>query len=156
MKDQYYYLLKRGILAIIPLYKTGVGNITKVILEDGEVEIYVGIKTVVENLAKSYFLDLRESFKYYRALLMKNKNLPLVLNQDNIYIQVKTRHPIGKNDGAMSFINYKHIKTIENGDLILDNGEKIWTFTTNRTLQSLIKDARVILGDMDTSGYGRH
>ncbi|MDO5718658.1 MAG: hypothetical protein Q4P34_06715 [Tissierellia bacterium] len=149
-REEFRNLLKRGIIAISPVYEKGIGDVTKIKLEDGEETIDRNIKTVVENIAKTFMLDLTESRRYYGQYLDKKKNIPLVYNSDNIYIVVKTRYPIGINDGAMSYVNCKYVKGSEGGVIKLNNGDEIKTFTSDRTIRKNLKELNYILRDLES------
>ncbi len=142
-------LIKRGIMAISPVYKKGIGDITIVKLEDEEIIIERNIKTVLNNIAKFFLLDLTESRRYYSQYLDKKKNIPMVYNGDNIYIVVKTRNPIGKNDGAMSYVNSRYISGVKDGIISYRNGDSLKTFTSDKTIKRNMKDVQYILQDLE-------
>lgn len=142
-------ILKRGIVAISPVYKKGIGDVTIIKLEDEEILIERNIKTVLSNIAKFFLLDLAESRRYYSEYLDKKRNIPLVYNGENIYIVVKTRQPIGKNDGAMSYVNSRYIDSVKDGVIGYHNGEKLKTYTSDRTIKRNLKDVHFILQDLE-------
>lgn len=143
--DQCY---RTGIVFISPEYKKGIGDTTIIKTETESLVVEKNIRAVIINLAKYLFLDLNESRNYYKEFLGKGKNLPLVLNEENIFICLKTRYPIGKNDGAMTFLNPKYIDSYGQGLITLKSGEVLPTFTSDKTIKKNLKDHRYILGDM--------
>lgn len=142
-------ILKSGIVFISPEYKDGIGDTTLIRTENDEVLVEKNIKTIISNIAKYLFLDLDESKNYYKELLNKGRNLPLVLNANNILFCFKTRVPIGKNDGAMSYINPKYIEGYDYGILELSTGDTIHSLTSEKTIKNNLKEYRHILNDLE-------
>lgn len=143
----YENLFTKGIVLIQPSYEKGLGDTTRVVLENSEVFICKNIKTVIKNLAKTRFLDLEEERRYFKQILGKNRNLPLAYDKNYIFLPVKTRFPIGKNDGAMSFVNVRKIEKAKDGMITFDNGTSLYTYTSDRTMKGLLKDAKLIAKD---------
>lgn len=142
-------IFKSGIVFISPEYREGIGDTTLIRTEDEEIVIEKNIRTIIANLSKYLFLDLDESKNYYKELLNKGRNLPIVFNNQNILFCVKTRIPIGKNDGAMSYVNPKYILAYDYGIIEMDTGDVLYTFTSEKTIKNHLKEYRYILNDME-------
>lgn len=104
--------IKRDISVIIPTYKEGLGNCTRLILSKEEEIIKITAKTFIKNLCRYHHLDQKASNKYFGDLLSIRSNLPLVFSRQLIYIQLKVREPIGKDDGAMGHFKVQDINKI--------------------------------------------
>lgn len=141
-------IFKNGIVYISPQYKDGVGDTTLVCTEKEEILIEKNIKSVVLNLAKHKFLDLKESKNYYRDLLDRGRNIPLVFNERTILFGFKTRIPIGKNDGAMTYINPAYIEKFDLGTLHLQTGDQVLTLSSTKTIKRALADYRFVVRDL--------
>lgn len=114
-----------GIVYIKPEYREGMGDVTRVRTKTNSIVFKKNIQSTIKNIARFLFFDLDESKRYYKELLGKGKNLPLVFDEDNIFICVKSRIPTKRNDGAMTYINPKYIK----GTYLWENSSyKRWNF----------------------------
>ncbi|MDO5690432.1 MAG: hypothetical protein Q4G61_09300 [Tissierellia bacterium] len=143
------FVLKRGVLAIAPKYDQGIGDTTHILLFGGEnLCVRRNILTVLKNLGKYYMLDLAECRRYYAEFLGRRKNLPMVYNEENIFVPVRTRQPIGKNDGAMSFVNYRFVQGVEDSDVIFTDGSRMESFSAHITISNNLRDAGHILKDL--------
>lgn len=146
MSDRKYrWLLEKGIIFIMPLYKIGLGDITLVGLENHKDQIIErNIRTVVNRLYRVKLIDPTASKNYYGQLLNKRKNIPLILDKANIFIMVKTRVPIGKNDGAYTYINSKYIDHYDSRSVLLKDGREIVCQSSLYTLKKLENETRFI------------
>lgn len=138
-----------GIIYIAPEYTSGIGDTCRIKTEKNSYLIENNIKTVINKLCAYLLVDYSQSKTYLKGLLGKGKNLPLVLDPDNIFICLKTRIPIGKNDGAMTYVNPKYIESYDYGILDLASGEKIYTFTADSTIKRNLKDYKYLVSDMN-------
>ena len=108
MKD----LIKREIMVMTPSYQEGSGNCTKLYFMEGEKVLGVTIRTFLRKFCSYHHLDLRASNNHYGKLLSVRSNLPVPVLPDEIYIQMKVREPVGKDDGAMGYFRLSGIKKI--------------------------------------------
>lgn len=144
-------LVKRGIQAILPIYLKNRGNCTLVYTNNKELILEKTIRTVIKNLCQFYHLDLKASNKTYGDLLSIRKHYPIPFNEENIFIQAKTRSPIGKHDGAYGYINIDSIDKIK-GDISLPDisiihlksGQSIRVLCKETTLNKNIKYGEII------------
>ncbi|MFA5525118.1 MAG: hypothetical protein WDA24_12230 [Tissierellales bacterium] len=106
-------LVSNGIIAVIPLYINMEGNSTKVITKNqNEEHIYKSIKTFIALLAKYFMIDINSSRQYYGRIIGITNIVPLPFNKDNIFVPLKVRKPISKNDGSFGYFNICCIKEI--------------------------------------------
>lgn len=119
---------KEDIIALEPRYIDNIGNMTCIHFNDGTVvEDKRRIPTIMQSMASSDLLDMKECRKFIGKHLGITKNIPYVFDLDNIFIAVKTRIPLYKNDGAMTFIKIKDIEKISGTSITMSNGLRIET-----------------------------
>lgn len=118
--------LDSEVMAIIPVYKAGMGDISKIYLKSKEeFEVNKNVKSLIKKMARNRCVDLNASNKKYKKLLNLGKNLPQVLNSNMIFIPFKVRLPFAKNDGSMGFFLYDCIEKFEENHLIMKGNVKI-------------------------------
>lgn len=106
-------LVSNEIIAVLPLYIDMEGNSTKVITKkQNEEYIYKSIKTFIALLAKYFMIDINSSRQYYGKIIGSTNIVPLPFNKDNIFVPLKVRKPISKNDGSFGYFNIRFIKEI--------------------------------------------
>ena len=67
--------LDSEVMAIIPVYKPGMGDISKVYLKSGEeFEVNKNVKSLIKKMARNRCVDLNASNKKYKKLLNLGKN----------------------------------------------------------------------------------
>ncbi|MBU5436684.1 hypothetical protein KQI42_01615 [Tissierella sp. MSJ-40] len=142
-------ILLEELLAFLPIYITLKGNCTLIYTKNGrEREIEKGIRSVLNQLSKYYFMDLKEVKKTYGNLLCSKNLVPIPFNKDNVFIPVKTRKPMYKNDGAIGYVNINHInKTtkLNNMSIIhLTNGKKIQCLNSLETVNKHINNGHIV------------
>lgn len=141
--------IRRNILAIIPFYHESLGNCTKLILCEGEEIVKTTAKTFIKNLCKHYHFDHKASNKYFGDLLSTKTNLPIVFSKDLIYIKLKIREPIGKDDGAMGHFKIQDIKKIIERDgktlIRLKNNHEISLLCSKSTAEKQLRQGRLVL-----------
>ena len=141
--------IQRDIVAIIPSYEQSFGNCTRLILFEGEEIVKTTAKTFIKNLCKYYHLDYKASNKYFVNLLSVRSNLPLVFSRQLIYIQLKTREPIGKDDGAMGHFKIQGIKKIIERDgktfLRMKNNRELSLLCSKNTAEKQLRQGRLIM-----------
>ncbi|SCG81897.1 hypothetical protein DW1_0277 [Proteiniborus sp. DW1] len=104
-------LVSKEIVAFLPFYIEG--NSTKVITnKQNEEYIYKSIKTFITLLSKYFMVDLNSSRQYYGKIIGSTNIVPLPFNKDNIFVPLKVRKAISKNDGSFGYFNIGFIKDI--------------------------------------------
>jgi len=118
------------IIAILPVYLDIQGNSTKIILEGSEdILIYSRVNRVMKNIAGYYSLDLRKVRDEYGKLIESKNMVPIPLTKRDIFIPIKLRKPISKNDGSVGYFNLKYI------DDVIEKGKEVYI----KTLKSKTK-----------------
>ncbi|MDD4726379.1 MAG: competence protein ComK [Tissierellia bacterium] len=142
-------LINKGIMAIVPEYVKDRGNCVTVYTNKSKpVTLEKGIKTVLRNLFKYYMVDLNETKKRYINLVSSPNNMPLPLSKNDIFIPLKTRKPICKNDGATGYINMRYLKKViknENSTTIqLDNNTNIECLSSETTVKNHLRNGNIV------------
>ncbi|QIB27517.1 hypothetical protein [Caloranaerobacter azorensis] len=142
--DSIEKLFKDGIMAIMPIYIDMYGNCTKVItLKTQENYLFKSVKTVLKNMAKFYALDLMASREYYGKIIGISNTVPIPFDSENIFVPLKVRKPIFKNDGSFGYFNLKFIYDIKEEKsgvyIILEGNIKV---RINQTLKTAYKHIR--------------
>ncbi len=142
-------MIQRDIIAIIPSYEVGLGNCAKLILSEEEEIVKITSKTFIKNLCKYYHFDQKASNKYFGDLLSTRSNLPLVFSRQLIYIQLKIREPIGKDDGAMGHFKLQDIKKIIERDGVtiirMKNNLEIGLLCSINTAKKQMKQGKLVM-----------
>lgn len=142
-------ILKDELLAVLPIYVEDKGNCTKIYTKNGEPTIIEkNIRSVMRKICKNYMIDLRETKKRYSPLLASPSQVPIPLSRKDVFIPIKTRNPLYKNDGAMGYINIKHIRNVSKAarttNIQLSNGTTIECLSNITTVNSHIRDGNVV------------
>ena len=146
-------IVSKDIMAILPMYIGGMGNVTHVYTREGVLELGYTIKTVIRKLSEYYCLDLKSCNKTYGGLLSSRYRPPIPFNSDNIFIQFKTRIPIAKHDGAYGYFNINSIKKTKSQGkstiIYLLNDEEIEAFMSIYTVKKHVSQilAKLNLAD---------
>jgi len=140
--------IENDLLAIIPTYDGENGNCTYLETDKGRIKVKKTIKTVIRQLCGHYQLDLSQSNNYYRKLLPIKVNIPIPITPELVYIQLKVREPIGKDDGAMGYIKLKAIEKIikKEGDVLirLNNKVELKALCTFETIDKQIHYGEIV------------
>lgn len=127
-------LVANEIIAIIPLYIDMKGNSTKVITnKQDEVCIYKSIRAFISLLARYFMVDLNSSRKYYGEILGCTNIIPLPFNKDNIFVPLKVRKPVSKNDGSFGYFNIKFVNDI------IKRSNKVYVSLENEMLIEILQ-----------------
>ncbi len=141
--------IEKGLMAFVPVYLDMKGNSTILYtFSSGKIEVYKSIRTFLNGLGKYFLLDLKQSNKYYGELLGSNNGVPIPFNKDNIFIPVKVRRPISKNDGSLGYINIKYIEKVVEEDgqgiVYLKFNIKIKSLNTTKTIEKHIREGHIV------------
>lgn len=137
------------LMAFIPIYLTDKGDCTLLYTsEGGKTYIDKGLRTVLRSLAKYFLADLKEIRKYYGELLNTKNLVPMPFNECNIFVPMKARKPLGKNDVATGYININSIDRIEaqgkNTLIYLMNDHEITCLSSLGTVNKHIQNGRIV------------
>lgn len=106
-------IIKEKIIAIIPVYMANKGNSTIIYTEKSKKVLYKSIKTVFKNLCNHYHLDIKQCNDYYKKFVLNKNSIPTPFSGEDIFIQLKVRNPIGKDDGAKGYFRMDSILEFE-------------------------------------------
>lgn len=142
-------VLKEGLMAFVPEYVEHRGNCTMMYGKDLEpLVMEKSIKTIIRLIAKYYFIDLNEIKKRYKPLVSSPNLVPIPFSKKDIFVPIKTRKPMIKNDGAFGYINMRYIKDIKKRDgspiIHLMNGVDIQCLCSMETVDKHIRDGHII------------
>lgn len=117
--------------ALIPVYANNIGNCTEVIINDSSHIVTKTVETCIKNLADYYNISLYHNrLNYGKELGITNK-VPIVINENLIYIYVNVRKPMFDHDSAYGYLNYFSIDDVleqnSNAAIILKSGIVIQT-----------------------------
>ena len=141
--------ITQKIMAFIPIYMDMKGNCTLLYtIKGGEIALEKCTRTILNLISKYYLVDLKELKKYYSSLIGIKNSIPIPFNKDNIFIPVKVRKPISKNDGTLGYINLKYIEKIAEGKncttIYLENNHKIVSLNTFKTIKKQVKIGHIV------------
>lgn len=157
--DNIEKLLNDEIMAIIPIYIDMYGNCTRIItLKSQNNYIYKSIKTVLKNIARFYTLDLMASREYYGKIIGISNIVPIPFDSENIFIPLKVRKPIFKNDGSFGYFNLKFINDIKEEKnvvyIILEGNIKVRINQTLKTAYKHVRHGEIVKRVYDKRTYG--
>ena len=126
-------IIYEELMAFLPVYLTLKGNCTLLFTNSGEAyEIEKTIKTVLNQLCKFYLIDLKAIKKHYGNILGIKNLVPIPFNKEDIFIPIKFRKPLCRNDGSLGYVNIQYIKKITES-----SGKAIIHFKNHNTIESL-------------------
>lgn len=142
-------IISKGIMAILPVYLPMKGNCSYILTYEGETyEIEKTVKTTLIKLSKIYLLDLKAAREYYGNILNVKNLIPIPLDKENIFIPIKVRRPICRNDGSRGYVNIKYIDRVyekeEKTIIKLRNEKNIVCLNTLDTVNKHIKNGHII------------
>ncbi len=139
------------IRAFIPEYLKNVGEITRVIVTRGEDRlIYVTLRTFKANLCKHYSIDYASSRRKFGKIVGSVNCIPLPINMNKIYLQLKVRTPVFKGDCTMGYVDLNSIESckaaedLKGTEITLKDGRSIKVLYSVSTINKHIKNARLI------------
>lgn len=142
-------IISEELIAFLPVYLAMKGNCTLLLTGcGGEYEVEKTIRTVLNQISKFYLIDLKATKKYYGDILNIRNLTPIPFDKDNIFIPIKVRKPLYKNDGSFGYVNLRYInKTFkrENKTIIqLTQGNTIESLSSIDTVNKHIKNGYIV------------
>ncbi|NLW22198.1 MAG: hypothetical protein GXY88_02920 [Tissierellia bacterium] len=126
-------IVLEGLIAFLPAYIRLKGNCTILYTQPGGVyEIERAINTILKRLANIYLIDLKATKKYYGDILNMKNLVPIPFTRDNVFVPIKVRKPLYKNDGSFGYVNIRYINKTSKA-----NGKTIITLTNGKTIESI-------------------
>ena len=135
-----YNLKFNEIEALLPVYVKDKGNCTEIITTEASYTQNVTVETCIKKLADYYNISLYHNrINYGNELCITNK-VPVVINENLIYIYVNVREPMFNHDSAYGYLRLDSIKQVyqEDGHAVISmTSERI--IKTRQSLKSLKK-----------------
>ena len=126
-------IIYEELIAFLPVYVQLKGNCTSIYtIGGGNYYVEKSLRTFLKQLTEYYLVDLKAVRKYYGELLAIRNLVPIPLNHDNVFIPLKVRKPICKNDGSIGYINIKYIERVTES-----SGKTIVYLKDKTTIESL-------------------
>jgi len=146
------FFRKYDIWAFIPQYFKDSGEMTKVITAEGEKHVMpMTIRTFRSNLCRFYSIDYYSFRKKYGQIIGSINCVPLAISSNKVFMQLKVRTPIFRNDSAMAYIDLYSIERLEKQkdkkgtDIILKNGRKLKILYSLATVKKHMNNASLVL-----------
>jgi len=126
-------IIYEELIAFLPVYVQLKGNCTSIYtIGGGNYYVEKSLRTFLKQLTEYYLVDLKAVRKYYGELLAIRNLVPIPLNHENVFIPLKVRKPICKNDGSIGYINIKYIERVTES-----SGKTIVYLKDKTTIESL-------------------
>lgn len=133
------------IAALIPFYSTEGENSTCILLNDGS-KIYksCSVKKYIHYMLYQLHLDPRAVAHWTYEVIGNKLNTPITINNDIIFLPVKLRRSVGKQDGCFGYINHKSLISYDNNTITLCNGDSLLTLSSKTYIQKKQYDAKLL------------
>ena len=133
------------IAALIPFYDTNGENSTCILFSDGSKSYKnCSIKKYMHYMLYSLHLD-PQAVKHWTYKTIGTKlNTPIIIDDSLIFLPVKLRKSVGKQDGCFGYINTKHLQACENNQITLCNGEILPTLSPKSYILKKQTDAKLL------------
>lgn len=133
------------ISALIPFYSSNGENSTCILLSDGS-RFYrqCSTKKYIHHMLYSLHLD-PNAVKHWTTQIIGTKlNTPIIIDNHLIFLPVKLRKSIGKQDGCFGYINAEAIASFENNSITLCTGETLPTLSPKSYIHKKQYDAKLL------------
>lgn len=142
-------IISEELVAFLPVYLAMRGNCTLLLTGcGGEYEIEKTVRTLLDQISKFYLIDLKATKKYYGDILNIRNLTPIPFNRENVFIPIKVRKPLYKNDGSFGYVNLRYIKkTFKKEDktiIQLTRGKAIESLSSIDTVNKHIKNGHIV------------
>lgn len=133
------------IAAIIPFYSDNGENSTCILLNDGS-KLYksCSIKRYMHYMLYSLHLDPNAVKHWTYETIGTKLNTPIIIDDSLIFLPVKLRKGVGKQDGCFGYVNSKLIQACEDNLITLCNGETLVTLSPKSYIQKKLTDAKLL------------
>jgi len=133
--------------AMLPIYVNDIGNCTEIITPDAAFVKTTTVDTCIKNLADFYNISLYHNRINYGAELGITNKVPIVVNDDLIYIYINVREPLFSHDAAYGYIDINTIEGIYDKDgnatILMKSKREIQTRQSLSSLKKMLLYARV-------------
>jgi len=133
--------------AIYPVYQNG--NNTELLLTGGRTSlIEKRIKTVKKCCCRAFGVDPEARARQYRAIAGKKNAVPLVLRANLVLVPVKTRVPVGDDDGAWGYVVLAKVAGLSPAgkvsEVVFKDNSRLQTLVSAETLRISFSLAEVV------------
>lgn len=133
--------------AMLPVYVKDIGNCTEIVTADGSYVKSAAIETCIKNLADYYNISLYHNRVNYGEELGITNKVPIVINENLVFIYVNIREPMFKHDAAYGFVDLNAIKQVfqkeDSAAILMKSGRIIQTRQSVKTMKRNILNARL-------------
>lgn len=98
--------------AMLPVYVKDKGNCTEIVTNEASFIKYATIETCTKNLADFYNISLYHNRLNYGQELGITNKVPLVINDNLIFIYINVREPMFNHDAAFGLFDVNSIRDI--------------------------------------------
>lgn len=132
---------------VLPQYMKNIGD-GCIVKEDGVEKMYeIKINQVLKNICKDRMLDFKEVKRKSKKALGQSNIIPLLLSSEEIMFPIKIRKPKVTRDEVYGYINFDFIDKIEEGHVILKDGQKIFYIESHRAVLKRTNLVRILKRD---------
>lgn len=143
------------VAAFYPEYASGVGDVTRFIMADGEQRIvHRSIRAALLGLTRSFAVDLQRIRQIYGKSVGQRNGIPLPLTAKLVLVPIKVRKPRMIKDGTCGYLNYHQYQKVESwreGDyrsrIILQNGYVLPCTVSTAAVEKQIRNARLVYSE---------
>ena len=133
--------------ALLPVYEDNIGNCTEIITQSATLIKTITIETCIKNLADFYNISLYHNRLNYGSELGITNKVPIVINDDLIYIYINVREPMFNHDAAFGYIDVNAIDSVfekeKNAAIQMKSGRVIQTRQSLVSLKKMLLYARI-------------
>jgi len=132
--------VKERVIGIVPSYEE-TGDLTRVLVEEGD-HLWErrSVLAIKRALARCYLVDLKEQKRYLQDFFKRRKLLPFYLSNARVFIPVKVRKALIKNDACYGYIDWRYVESITRQD----TGGTVIKMRNNLVLNSLSSSSQLI------------
>lgn len=135
-----------GVVALVPVYENGVGDVTEVYFEEGKRTEPLKISSVVKRICAGRFIDYEElRLCVHEASGIRNM-VPILLEED-VLIPFKVRKPLTKNDRSFGYFSLEGMRELREGadglEIVMENGVILRAMCCRKTLEKHIRASRL-------------
>lgn len=135
-----------GVVALVPVYEAGVGDVTEVYFEEGMRTEPLKISSVVKRICAGRFIDYEElRLCVHEASGIRNM-IPILLEED-VLIPFKVRKPLTKNDRSFGYFSLAGMKEFTEGEtglvIRMENGMVLHALCSRATLEKHIRASKL-------------
>jgi len=133
--------------ALLPIYENNIGNCTEIITTEATLIKTITVETCIKNLADFYNISLYHNRLNYGLELGITNKVPIVINEEIIYIYINVREPLFSHDAAYGYIDVNVIDSVfekeKNAAISMKSGRVIQTRQSLVSLKKMLIYARI-------------